>query len=189
MKYEKYNEAIKMKKTHILRKIFKRFYPTYKFEKVEDIPFTLIMNEDIKAIFFDMDNTLVNHKYIYSEELKQWVKELKKQNIKVYILSNSPVGKKVKKIASELGMKFYYNASKPFLKGFKYVLKDSKVDAKNCIMIGDQLFTDVWGGNRIGMKTILVKPIHKKEWILTKIKRPIEKMILKEYEKGKECEK
>lgn len=189
MKYEKYNKELEAKKTRMLRRIFKRFYPTYKYEKVEDISFELLEQDNIKAILFDMDNTLVNHKYIYSENLKKWTKIAKEKGIKLYILSNSPVGKKVKKIAGELGMKFKYNASKPSIKGFKFVIADLKLPVDNIVMVGDQLFTDVWGGNRVGMKTILVKPIQKKEWILTKIKRPIEKVVLKEYEKGKGSEK
>lgn len=186
MKYEKKEEE-KMKnkntkKTHKLKDFFKRFYPTYRFEKVENIPFELLEKENIKLILFDMDNTLVDHKYIYSKELKNWTNIAREKNMKLYILSNSPVGKKVKKIANELGMEYQYNASKPFLKGFKIVIKDCNVPIKNIVMIGDQLFTDIWGGNRMGLKTILVKPIHKKEWIFTKIKRPIEKIVLNEYE-------
>ena len=46
-------------------------------------------------------------------------------------------------------------------------------------MIGDQIFTDVWGGNRIGVKTVLVTPINKKESVFTKVKRPFEKIILR----------
>ncbi|MEG0872411.1 MAG: YqeG family HAD IIIA-type phosphatase [Clostridia bacterium] len=185
MKYTNYTQELKTKKTHLLKKIFKRFYPTYKFERVEDIPFELLEKEKIKLILFDMDNTLVNSEYIYRKSLKEWTYVIKEKNIKMCILSNSPMGKKVKRIARELGMKYSYNASKPSIKGFKSVVSELKLPCENVLMIGDQVFTDIWGGNRFGIKTVLVRPIQKKEWIFTKVKRPLEKMILKQYDKGK----
>ena len=63
------------------------------------------------------------------------------------------------------------------------ILDKEGISKQNAIMIGDQIFTDVWGGNRFGIKTILVKPIGKKESILTKVKRPFEKLILNSIKK------
>ena len=63
------------------------------------------------------------------------------------------------------------------------------VQKQHAIMIGDQIFTDVWGGNRFGIKTILVTPIEKRESILTKIKRPLEKVLLNNYYKNREEQK
>lgn len=165
------------------KSFFNRFYPNYVFESVEKIPYEVLEKEKIKLIIFDMDNTLVDNKYTYTEELKEWMQHIKDKGIKLYILSNSPMEKKVKRISNELGIKYIYNAKKPFLKGFKAVVENSKVKKKNVMMIGDQLFTDVWGGNRFGIKTILVRPIATKEAIITKIKRPFEKIVLKKYYK------
>lgn len=166
-------------------KLFTRFYPDYVFESVEKIPIDIIEKENIKLVIFDMDNTLVDNKYTYTDELRLWMQRLKSKKVKLYILSNSPLGKVVKKIANELGMNYVYNANKPFLKGFNIVIEKSKVKKKNIMMIGDQLFTDVWGGNRFGIKTILVKPIASTEAFITKIKRPFEKIVLKKYYKRK----
>lgn len=165
------------------KSFFARFYPDYIFESVEKIPLEIIKNENIKLVIFDMDNTLVDNKYTYTKELKDWTQKLKENKVKLYILSNSPMGKAVKKIARELGMKYIYNANKPFLKGFKAAVESSKVKKKHVMMIGDQLFTDVWGGNRFGIKTVLVRPIASKEAFITKIKRPFEKIVLKRYYK------
>ena len=162
-----------------------RFYPMYIYDKVEDIPYELIDKENIKFIIFDMDNTLIDTNKKYNKKLKDWIIGIKERGIRVYILSNSPFEKKVKKIASELGMEYKYKASKPFLKGFKEVLKETTEDKNSIMMIGDQIFTDIWGANRIGIKNILVKPINKKESFVSKIKRPLERMILKRYEKIK----
>lgn len=156
-----------------------RFYPTYMFDKVEDIPYELVKKEDIKLVMMDMDNTLIDAKKKYKNSLKHWIEEVSNLNVKMCILSNSPFGDKVKKIAKELNVEYEYNAGKPLLKGFKRVIEKSKFPKENILMIGDQIFTDVWGGNRIGVKTVLVTPINKKESFLTKIKRPFEKIILR----------
>ena len=156
-----------------------RFYPTYMFDKVEDIPYELVKKEDIKLIMMDMDNTLIDAKKKYKNSLKHWIEEVSNLNVKMCILSNSPFGDKVKKIAKELNVEYEYNAGKPLLKGFKRVIEKSKFPKENILMIGDQIFTDVWGGNRIGVKTVLVTPINKKESVFTKVKRPFEKIILR----------
>ena len=106
---------------------------------------------------------------------------MKESKVKLCILSNSPFGEKVKQIAGELNMPYEFNATKPLLKGFKKVIEKNDVKRENVLMIGDQIFTDVWGGNRIGVKTILVTPINKSESLLSKVKRPLEKLILKKY--------
>ena len=103
-----------------------RFYPTYMFDKVEDIPYELVKKEDIKLIMMDMDNTLIDAKKKYKNSLKHWIEEVSNLNVKMCILSNSPFGDKVKKIAKELNVEYEYNAGKPLLKGFKKVIEKSK---------------------------------------------------------------
>ena len=91
----------------------------------------------------------------------------------------------MKKTAKGLGMMYYYKAKKPRQKGYNYIIDKTKVKKENILMIGDQLFTDIYGGNRFGIKTVLVKPINKKEIIVSKVKRPIEKFVLMHYYKKK----
>ncbi len=161
--------------------MFEKFYPTFSFDKVEDIPFELFKKERISAVIFDMDNTLVDYKYKYNKKVKEWLKDLKKRDIKVCILSNSPRTNRVKNIGKELSMKYLYNAFKPWSFGFKRAIELLDEKKENVVIIGDQLFTDIYGGNRFGIKTILVKPIQKKEFWGTRIKRPLEKFIIKKY--------
>lgn len=161
----------------------KRFFPNYYYANVESIPYDIIKKENIQAVIFDLDNTLVDYKYNYSDKLKKWISDLQEQNIKFCILSNTPRRKKLKKIADIFDMSYISNASKPHIKGFKKAMKILKTSKENTVIIGDQLFTDVWGGNRFGIKTILVNPIAKHEWFITRIKRPIERKILKKYNK------
>lgn len=167
------------------KKTIRNLYPTYIYDKVEDIPYELIKEQDIKLLIFDMDNTLIDNKHTYSQDLKKWAADMKEKGLLLYILSNSPFGKVVQKIAKDLGMKYIYNAKKPFLNGFNKIQEETKIPKENIMMIGDQLFTDVWGGNRFGIKTLLVKRINKTETFISRIKRPLEKIVLKRYYKNK----
>ena len=108
---------------------------------------------------------------------------MKKKNIKVCILSNSPRKFKIKAIAKDLSMPYIYKAFKPWTYGFKKAKELLNEDKENIAIIGDQIFTDIFGGNIFGIKTILVKPISKKEFFMTKIKRPLETFIIKLYKK------
>lgn len=186
MENKENNEIIGEKKK-VKKSILKNFYPEYTFEKVEDIPLELLHKEGIKLVLMDMDNTLIDCRGNYSKDLRRWIKNAKAKGIKLYILSNSFSEKTVKRISKELGVQYFYKASKPSRKGFRKVCENFP-DINKCeiLMIGDQLFTDVWGGNRFGIRTLLVKRINKKEVIVSKIKRPIERIILNHYYKKEE---
>lgn len=174
-----------MEYTSVTKKgIFKNLYPDYIYKNVENIPHELIKENNIKLILFDMDNTLVNYQYTYTSELKEWIKYIKSEGVMLYIFSNSRAGNVVKKIASQLGMNYKYKVAKPRLSGYKKIIEETNIKKENMIMIGDQIFTDIWGGNRFGIKTILVNPITKKEGIITKVKRPFEKLFLSKIKKG-----
>lgn len=161
--------------------MIEKFYPTYIFDKVEDIPFDLFKKERITAVLFDMDNTLVDYQYKYNKKVREWLKELKKRDVKVCILTNSPKANRVKQIGRELSMKYLHNAFKPWSFGFTKATELLDEKKENMVIIGDQLFTDILGGNRFGIRTILVKPLEKKEFFGTRIKRPLEKYIIKRY--------
>lgn len=178
-----------MAKTEKTKKksLLKNFYPEFTFEKVENIPYELLHKEGIRLILMDMDNTLIDSKGQYSKELKKWIQNVKSKDIKLYIVSNSMSERMVKKISKELGVRYFYKASKPSIKGFKTVCeKFPEISKKEILMIGDQLFTDIWGGNRYNIRTLLVRRINKKEIIISRIKRPIERIILNHYYKKEE---
>ncbi|MBR2785723.1 MAG: HAD hydrolase-like protein [Clostridia bacterium] len=100
----------------------------------------------------------------------------------LYIVSNSFSTKIVKRISKELGVRYYYKATKPRRKGFKAVCEQfPDISKSEIMMVGDQLFTDIWGGNRFNINTVLVRRINKKENIISAIKRPIERLILIHY--------
>ena len=103
----------------------------------------------------------------------------------MYILSNSNKRDKVEKIAKDLQVPFRYFAKKPLKSGFKKAQKELGLKSEEIAVIGDQLLTDIIGANRCRMYSILVNPIKEKDIWITRLKRPIEKMIMKNYKKGR----
>jgi len=157
-------------------------YPDYYLNNITNISLELIEKENIKGLILDVDNTLIdfNHKTI--EGLEEWCNNLKENGVKFCVLSNSNKRKKVEKISNLLGVPYIFFAMKPFKKGFKESAKLLNLNNKEIAVVGDQIFTDVLGANRCKMKSILVKPIAEKDYLITIIKRPLEKYILKKYE-------
>ena len=131
-----------------------------------------------------MDNTLIDYDKNLPKETIEWAKELKNSNIKLYILSNTNKKEKVKTVAEILGIEYIYFAKKPLKTGFKKVQERLKEPAQNIAVVGDQIFTDIIGGNRCKMFTILVEPIAEKDIWITMIKRPLENAIKKKYYKN-----
>ena len=157
-------------------------YPNAYFKKIEDITIQFLKKQNIKLLILDVDNTLIDYHQNLSEEVKQWLKDLQGQGMKLYLLSNSNKKEKVKKIADEFGIPYRVFAKKPLKSGFLKVQKQMKEKTENIAVIGDQIFTDVIGGNRCGFFTILVEPIHEKDYWFTAWKRPIEEKIKNNYQ-------
>lgn len=160
------------------------FKPTYVFDKIEEIPLELFEKENIKGIFLDIDNTILDRTKIIAPAVDSWIKEVQKKGIEICILSNAVSVEKVRKIMKKYNIRGLANAGKPRLKGYTMALNLVDLPKEQVVMIGDQIFTDVWGANKFGIKSIYLYPINKKEWIGSMIKRPFEKIILKKLYKG-----
>ncbi len=168
----------------------KNIYPNLYYAKVEEITIQELIKNKIKLLILDVDNTLIDYYKKLSDSVINWSKEMKGQGIKLYILSNTNDEEKVKKVAQKLDIPYKHFAMKPLKRGFKKIEKETQIKAENIAVVGDQIFTDVLGGNRSGMFTILVEPIdNKKDYWYTAWKRPIENkiknIIKKETKEGK----
>ena len=161
-------------------------YPKELLNKVEEITIEFIQKNKLKALILDVDNTLIDYNKNLSQEKIQWAKNLKGQGVKLYILSNSNNKEKVEKVANTLNIPYVLFARKPFKKGFLTIQKELKLNSEQIGVVGDQIFTDVIGGNRCKMFTILVEPIDKKDLLITAWKRPIEEKIKQKFRKTKE---
>ena len=161
-------------------------YPREILNKVEEISIEFIQRNKLKALILDVDNTLIDYNKNLSEEKIKWAKNLKGQGVKLYILSNTNKKEKVAKVADTLGIPYILFARKPFKSGFLKIQKELQLKPEQIGVVGDQIFTDVVGGNRCKMFTILVEPIDKKDLLITAWKRPLEEKIKQKYRKTKE---
>ena len=164
-------------------------YPKLYLKSVTEITMEILQKNNIKGIILDVDNTIIDIDRNMDSKVKDWVNYMKSQGIKFCIVSNTNKHEKVKSVSDELQIPYFSFAKKPFKKGFLKAKNLMGLDEKNIAAVGDQIMTDVIGANRCKMFPILVEPISKKDILITKWKRPIEKCIIKRYVKKHEGEK
>lgn len=159
------------------------FVPEYRFNKFSDVNVEFLVSNGVKGIILDIDNTL--EPYENSEpsiEVLSWFEQLKKHNIKTAFVSNNN-RERVEVFNKNIGSPAFYKAGKPFKKKIISAMNKMSTDTSNTIMMGDQVFTDVWGAHNAGIKAVLVPPINDKKDVLTRFKRLLEKTVLKRYNK------
>ncbi|MBR2832970.1 MAG: YqeG family HAD IIIA-type phosphatase [Bacilli bacterium] len=161
----------------------KKYIPNIYQKNIYLIDYSKLLSNGINTLLFDLDNTILSpgDKEI-SPKVKDLFISLKQKGFKIIIFSNS-YKRKVNKYKDYLGVKGVYFAFKPFTKKFKEVIKKYNLDTKKMAIIGDQLLTDVLGGNKIGITTILVNPLSDKDSIFTIFNRSKEKRIMKKLKK------
>ena len=164
-------------------------YPNAHLKNVREITIDFLQENKINALILDVDNTLIDYDKNLPQETIEWAENLKNNKIKLYILSNTNKKEKVKEVAKKLQIEYIYFAKKPLKSGFKKVQKILEEKPENIGVVGDQIFTDVIGGNRCKMFTILVDPIAEKDIWITMIKRPIENAIKRKYNKNQKMNK
>ncbi len=158
------------------------FYPKKYFGNILEITVDFLQNNKIEGILLDIDNTIIDKDNKIIEGLEKWVENIKKNNIKICILSNTNRKAKAQKLSKLIDVPYIFFAKKPLKGGFRKAQNLLGIeDPKNIAVIGDQVLTDVFGANRCKMYSILVKPLQPSDILVTKINRNIEKIILKKY--------
>ena len=158
-------------------------YPNFYLKNIKEVDINLLKENNIEALLLDVDNTLIDLDRNLLEGVDEWCDNLKKEGIKFCILSNSNKKDKVENVAKTLDIPFVFFGTKPLKRGFKKAKEIVNKDYKNIAIIGDQIFTDVIGGNRCKIYTILVEPISSRELFITSVKRGVENFIIKKYQK------
>lgn len=159
--------------------MFNKFKPVWMVESVYQISAEQLEKHNIKAVFCDLDNTLIAwNNPNGTEELLAWIEEMKENNIHVMIVSNNK-GDRVQKVAEHLKLHYIPRALKPLKKGYRQAIEQAGVPMDQCVMVGDQLITDIFGANRLGLRTILVIPILNSDAWNTRINRFFERIIMK----------
>jgi len=151
------------------------FIPDMYQKSIYTINYEKLYDDGIRCLLFDLDNTCVPYtEKIPSRKLKDLFDRLKEMGFKVIIFSNA-TKKRLEPFKNELIVDCSYSSKKPSKRKFLKVLKMFDFDLSETAIIGDQLFTDIFGGNRVGIKTILVNPMSDKDLFVTKIFRFLEK--------------
>ena len=157
--------------------------PDYYFEKFSDVSAEFLSSIGVKGIVLDIDNTLEPYENpAPSAPLLAWFDSLANAGIKAAFVSNNNATR-VELFNKNLGFPAYFKAGKPFKKNVLCALSDMDVSTDEAILMGDQVFTDVWAARNAGLRAILVPPIKDKRDIFTKSKRALEEPIIKKYKK------
>ncbi|MFS0822621.1 YqeG family HAD IIIA-type phosphatase [Bacillus sp. 1P02SD] len=158
--------------------MLKKFLPNEHVKSVFEISPSKLKELGIKGVITDLDNTLVEwDRPSATPELVEWFTDLKKNGITVTIVSNNHEPR-VKEFADPLGIPFIYEARKPLIRAFNRAIREMNLHKDEVVVIGDQLLTDVLGGNRCGLHTILVVPVAQTDGFFTKFNRFVERRIL-----------
>lgn len=161
-----------------------RFYPGDYVDSTYDIDYEVLYSQGFRGIIFDIDNTLVEHGMPATGRAVELFERLRRTGFDTCVISNNKEPR-VAPFANEVGTKYIYNAKKPSTKNYIKAMQLMGTDRSDTIFVGDQLFTDVWGANRAGIRTYLVKPIDRHEEIQIILKRYLEKIVLWFYARSK----
>ncbi len=155
------------------------YKPKMYYQDIFSINYPLLKQKNIKCLLFDLDNTIADCKTdLPKEEIISLFKDLKKQGFTIYIISNA-FKKRVHNFGTILDIKYYYLSLKPLKITFKRIINENHLKINEIAMIGDEIFTDIKGANKIGILSILVDRLSKNDYFLTKISRLRENNLFK----------
>lgn len=162
--------------------MLRKFYPTTYIQSIFELDIELMIQEGKKGIIFDIDNTLVPYDSIEpTPEIIDFFTQIKKRGFAITLVSNNTEDR-VMKFNEKLKVFALHKSRKPSTKSIQKALELMALKKEEVVIVGDQIFTDIYGGNRAGVQTILVVPVSEKDEWVTKIKRGLEKKVIKHYE-------
>lgn len=166
---------------HAARRGLRIFCPHKMVDSVTHVDPIELVKRGIKGLILDLDNTLVVWRgNDIAPEVMAWLESVKAAGIKLCILSNSVLSKRSERIAERLGCPNVRKARKPSTSGFHRAMQFMTTTPATTAIVGDQMFTDIWGGNRVGIYTIMVRPIHHSEFVYTRyVSRPPERFLIR----------
>lgn len=159
--------------------LLEKFAPDCYLQSIYDLNLDELYARGIRGVITDLDNTLVPwNDPLPNAALEDWLRRTQERGFSVYIVSNNSPDR-VMRFANALGVPAISNAVKPRRRAFRLACEGMGLTLAQVAVIGDQVFTDVLGGNRLGVYTILVKPVDKKEFIWTRLVRKLESLVLR----------
>ena len=163
--------------------IFECFFPDELASSAYSIDYESLYEEGCRGIIYDIDNTLVPHGAPADDRAMELFGRLKDLGFECLVLSNNKEPR-VRSFADDVGAKYIHKAGKPGRSGYMEAIRRLGTDVGSTVFIGDQLFTDVWGAKRCGIKNILVEQIDSKEEIQIVLKRILEKVVMYFYRRS-----
>ncbi len=157
--------------------MFEDFFPSEWIESTYKIDFKKYYEQGYRAIIFDIDNTLVPHGADADERAIRLFRELKAIGYDICLLSNNKK-RRVERFNKAVNVNYISKAQKPYSRNYYVAAMNMRISVKSVLCIGDQIFTDIYGGNLSHIHTILVNPIDRHEEIQIVLKRIPEKLIL-----------
>ena len=159
-------------------RVWGRLRPAQWAASIYQIDFGRLWRLGYRFILTDLDNTLAEWNAPAPPQLAAWLAELRGRGFAVCIVSNNG-RERVSAFAGPLGLPAVWKAGKPRRRAYREALKQIGGQASQTVMIGDQVFTDILGGNRLGMHTVLVRPLHAREALRTRVLRLAERAVMR----------
>ncbi len=156
--------------------MFRKFYPSVLYDSAFNIDFQKYYDLGFRTILFDTDNTLVGHDAPSDDRAVQFFKYLRDIGFSTCIVSNN-TAERVKPFADDVGTVYEFLCAKPKTDGYFRAMERLNVSKSETMMVGDQLFTDIWGANRAGIFSVFTVPIGKDPIFTIKLKRIAEKIV------------
>lgn len=164
--------------------LLRQFYPDEYLDSAYEVDYEGLYREGYRGVIFDIDNTLVPHGAPADARSIALFERLRAIGLQSTLLSNNKEPR-VKMFNDAVHSSYLYKAGKPSIRGYEEAMRRMGTDKENTFFVGDQLFTDVWGAKRAGIRSFLVKPIHPKEEIQIVLKRRLEWIVLFFYKRSR----
>ena len=165
-------------------KLMKNFYADLYLNSILELTPDMLIERNIKGLILDIDNTLVTYDDPEpTEEVLAWLSAMEAAGIKAAFVSNNESPARVDVFNRELGLYATSRSKKPLPVGFRRAMRALGVKPCECLAVGDQIFTDVWGGKNAGAKAFLVPPIKDRTDWFFRLKRKLEAPIIRRYKK------
>ncbi len=147
---------------------------------VTDINLQDLWDHGIRGFIFDLDNTIMAPRSCALEDdVASWLQKVEEMGFKAIVVSNNPIALYTEKAEKVLNMPVIGNAAKPRRKSLYRALEIIQLQPYEVAVVGDRPLTDIWGGQRLGAKTILVDPLTKhQEHSIVKVLRKLERLFI-----------
>lgn len=155
--------------------------PRLLISSVFDLNLDDLKDSGYQGLIMDLDNTLVAwNRPEVPKSLTLWLGEVRQRGIEMCIVSNN-LSQRVEEFSAKIGVSFIAKAAKPRRRAFRQAMRAMGTQAYNTAVVGDQVFTDILGGNRLQLYTILVHPLATEEFWTTRLIRKLEKQVVRRH--------